>query len=233
VVTGTETLSARGQACNSWALPTFDQLFLSARSPASPPTRPKHRHKRVERVRAWGGPSVHLYAPAVGGLGGCHPRASRCHSVPRAKCVSAQGGAGWRTRRRPFQGWKVLVKLFFWALKPQRPAPTPENVGPPPKLGPPPVPVTTTYVLPLCGGHRALGTIYTPVAYWRRHGPGKKQQGECPGLHGTPRQRGILFFGLGARGLRGAVSPNLPHPCGASWTRLAWVAGRPAYSRRT
>jgi hypothetical protein len=34
-----------------------------------------------------------------------------------------------------------------------------------------------------------------PVAYWRRHGPGKKQLGECPGLHGTPRQRGIIIFG--------------------------------------
>ncbi len=68
---------------------------------------------------------------------------------PVLKCASAQGGAGWRKRRRPFQGWKVLVKWFFGALKPRRPAPTPENVGPPPKLGPPPVPVTTTYVLPL------------------------------------------------------------------------------------
>ncbi len=68
---------------------------------------------------------------------------------PVLKCASAQGGAAWRTRRQPFQGWKVLVKLVFWALKPRQPAPTPENVGPPPKLGPPPVPVTTTYVLPL------------------------------------------------------------------------------------
>jgi hypothetical protein len=76
-----------------WALPTFDQLFLSAHSHASRPTHPTHCPKRVDRVRAWVGPFVHLCAPAVGGLGGCHPRASRCRSAPRAQVRKC---ARWR-----------------------------------------------------------------------------------------------------------------------------------------
>ncbi len=135
--------------------PHLRQLFRSARSPALHPTRPTHRPSRVERVRAWGGPSVHLSAPSVGGLGGCDKR-SAAALRPVLECESAKGGTGWRPQRRPFQGWKVLVKSDFrGTVAPRRPAPTPENVGPPLKLGPPLVPVITTYVLPLSVGRLA------------------------------------------------------------------------------
>jgi hypothetical protein len=77
-------------------------------------------------------------------------------------------GRARRVRHRPWEGWGAATARWrrlqagfrqvsrmegfgekkVWALKPRRPAPTPENVGQPPKLGPPPVPVTFTYVLP-------------------------------------------------------------------------------------
>jgi hypothetical protein len=169
--------------------------FSALAAPLRPPPGPRIATSVLSMcVRGVDLPCTSAHWPWEGWGAATHARPAAAPR-PVLKCASAQGGAGWRTRRRPFQGWKVLVKLVFWALKPRQPAPTPENVGPPPKLGPPPVPVTTTYVLPLCGGHRALGTKYTPVAYWRRHGPGKKQLGECPGLHGTPRQRFICILG--------------------------------------
>ncbi len=114
--------------------------------------------------------------------------ATHARPAPRAqvrKCASAQGGAGWRKRRRPFQGWKVLVKLGFWALKPRWPAPTPDNVGPPPKLGPCPLPLLMSspynpnHAKPSRLGPTRLSLL--PSAPWR---PPHRRTNPPPSRHG-------------------------------------------------
>ncbi len=89
-VTGTEILWARGQACDRWALPTLDQLFLSAQSAVSPPTRPTHRPMRVERVRARVGlPFTSAQRPWEGWGGATHACLAAAPR-PMLKCASAQ-----------------------------------------------------------------------------------------------------------------------------------------------